>query len=100
MNERDELAEIVGNSLVTRNSPKQTADEILAAGYRKPRTITTVEELDALPVGTIILDSDPDACMKVEGGRWRSIDDPEETFSTSGISGSLPATVMHEGTRP
>lgn len=30
------------------------ADEILGAGYQKPRTISSWEELDALPDGTII----------------------------------------------
>lgn len=36
----------------------RTADAILAAGYRKPRTITTVEELDALADDSIILDAE------------------------------------------
>lgn len=31
------------------------ATRLLAAGYSKPRTISTVEELDALPVGSVIL---------------------------------------------
>lgn len=35
----------------------KTADAIVAAGYRKPRTITTVEELDALPEGSVIRDA-------------------------------------------
>ena len=35
----------------------KTADAILAAGYRKPRTITTAEELDALPDGSIVRDA-------------------------------------------
>lgn len=30
------------------------ASKLLAAGYRKPRAITTVEELDALPYGTAV----------------------------------------------
>ena len=28
----------------------------IAAGYRKPRTITTVEELDALPLDSVVVD--------------------------------------------
>lgn len=31
------------------------AELLYASGYRKPRTITTVEELDALPVGSVVL---------------------------------------------
>lgn len=33
-------------------------DDILAAGYSKPRTISTVEELDALPDGAAVQTSD------------------------------------------
>jgi len=34
----------------------KAVERILEAGYRKPRTITTAEELDALPEGTQIVD--------------------------------------------
>lgn len=33
----------------------EIADRLIAAGYSKPRTITTAEELDALPVGSVVL---------------------------------------------
>lgn len=33
----------------------EIADGLLTAGYRKPRTITTAEELDALPDRAVIL---------------------------------------------
>jgi hypothetical protein len=33
----------------------ELATAILAAGYRKPRTITTIEELDALPDMTVVM---------------------------------------------
>ena len=33
----------------------ELADQILAAGYRKPWTVETVEELDALPDGSLVL---------------------------------------------
>ena len=32
------------------------ADALLAAGYRRPRTITTVAELDALGIGSAVRD--------------------------------------------
>jgi len=64
--------------------------EILAAGYRKPRTITTVEELDALPVDSVALDADGVACqqMKLEG-LWES---GGEIVPSREIA--LPATVL------
>ena len=62
--QRDELALFLANHDTTTGnfSSRFTAyegraDAILAAGYRKPRTITTVEELDALPMGAAILDT-------------------------------------------
>lgn len=64
--EHTELHEVIygyfGPSTVINSykSPDQQdhelTDVILAAGYRKPRTVTTVEELDALPVGSVVLD--------------------------------------------
>jgi hypothetical protein len=63
-------------------------------GYRKPRTITTVEELDALPEGSIILDSDPDALV-TNGIAWRSLLVPDCELRSSDIG--LPAAVLHEG---
>lgn len=48
--QRDELAR-----LISSRHTMGAVDAILAAGYRKPRTITTVEELDALPVGSVVL---------------------------------------------
>jgi hypothetical protein len=54
MSARDELAAII------RKEPgypaSKLADVILAAGYRKPRTITTSAELDALTEGATIVD--------------------------------------------
>ncbi|WP_285240084.1 hypothetical protein [Pseudarthrobacter sp. MEB009] len=71
-------------------------DAVLAAGYSKPRTISTVEELDALPEGSIILDGEPDALLKTSMGNWRSLMDPESSYGSKYII--LPATVIHEPT--
>lgn len=49
MSARDELAYIIGGKLITRSSVIETADAVRAAGYRRPRTITTEEERQALP---------------------------------------------------
>lgn len=63
MSAADELAAVVykarwvdGIKDVNLMTDSALADAILAAGYRKPRTITTAEELDALAEGTQIVD--------------------------------------------
>jgi len=95
MNEREELARIIAS--------KHTAaavDAILAAGYRKPRTITTVDELDALPNGTVVLSESYRSGIDgtaVSFQRWYDGD-----WHRGARSGSthpdnfLPATVLHE----
>lgn len=100
MSERDELIALLWDN---DHMPKyDTADAILAAGYRKPRTITTAEELDALPDGTVVMDGQGEVARKLVYG-WRVLvseagfdawlSDPlEETY--------LPATVLHEGAQP
>ena len=60
--ERDELARIIAERYHAAHDgvtvlDSAIADAILAAGYVKPRQVTTVEELDALPAGTIVRDS-------------------------------------------
>lgn len=55
MSARDEFAEdlqevFFGGDLVFDD----IASALMLRGYRKPRTITTVEELDALPIRTVV----------------------------------------------
>lgn len=93
--QRDELAAII------RQEPgypaSRLADVILAAGYRKPRTITEYEELDALPDGVLILTE--------QGGYWESIKrmdgmnwwkEPGAYNVSLSADLTLPATVLHE----
>lgn len=61
---RDELAQIIFDSRrpwVTKTEHRlmeqQQADAIIAAGYRKTRTVSTVAELDTLPFESVITDS-------------------------------------------
>lgn len=75
-------------------------DTLIAAGYRKPRTITTVEELDALGRSAAILASN--------GAVWVNDGDSEEPWASlaedfqggpvwvNGDGIELPATVLHE----
>jgi hypothetical protein len=72
---------------ITPHAARLAAEEALEAS--KPRTITTVEELDALVAGTII--RDPLPCIKWGSGEWG-------TFSGDSVESSridLPATVIY-----
>ena len=71
------------------------ADKIIRAGWRPPaRTVTTVEELDALPVGSIVRDDERAALdEKWDDDMWAEVG-YEYTFSSSSIH--TPATVLWE----
>lgn len=79
--QRDELAEIIerGEHYYDTGSHYElsatdAADAVLAAGYRKPRTIATVEELDALPEGSVVMGIDVDREQLVSAkqyAEWR-----------------------------
>lgn len=112
--ERDELAELIASAEYPNMNPpwaerkdrspvkyysRKYADVLIAAGYRKPRTITTVEELDALALDSVILDAD-DMTLQLD----YILDDPSIKFwSQPGSEGrngngyvTLPATVLWE----
>lgn len=65
-------------------------EAILAAGYTKPRTVTTVEELEALPENTVIRDSEP-ATLQFMDGAWQ-IPGSNTKWSHGNID--LPVTVL------
>lgn len=103
-NERDELFQLMLGRTTTKS-----VERILAAGYRKPRTITTVAELDALPVGSVIRtfgvedECDPRVAIKsafwLNESEWFTADDSEWCLSSDELD-DLPATVLHEGVQP
>lgn len=65
------------------------------AALPAPRTITTVEELEALPYESIVLDADDDHLMLVadgEGGSYWVRFDDTDFYLTSDIA--LPAMVL------
>lgn len=109
MSARNELARIVSEALgnvtgiydTTDDEDREIADAILAAGYRKPQQVTTVQELDALPVGSVVR---TDRAGVYEKGCFP--DEPDFPYwLVTGMSRefaslvlSLPATVLHEPT--
>ena len=91
MSARDELAKIIASS-----HTNAAVDSILAAGYRKPRVVTTLEELKTVYEGAILKDA--------EGEMW-GIDGPTGRLFLVGDGNydlyddaelHLPATVVYE----
>lgn len=76
-----------------RLNPTAAADRILAAGYRKPRTITTAEELDGLPYGSVVLDAARATATKLDADYWE-VAGFASHFRVEAID--LPATVLYE----
>jgi len=103
--ERDELASVVveaygedPRSECPCEQDFDVADTILAAGYRRPRTVTTVEELDALPKGAVVMGADGYVARRFPGG-WRVlvVEPASSPWLTDTLEDvDLPATVLHE----
>lgn len=75
------------------------ADGLIAKGYRKPRIITTVEELDALPIHSVIMDGTGDGIVyrkmhqAQDGVQWY---EPGYVLNWDSLEITLPATILHE----
>lgn len=105
--QRDELGQVINKALgdvtgiydTSENEDQRLADAILAAGYRKPRTITTVEELDALPLHGVIVDDAGDGIvyrkmdLRQDGVQWF---EPGYLLNWDSDEITLPATVLYE----
>ena len=103
MSEREELAQVIATNLdrIFGNreaEPAQQdyklADGLLEAGYRKPRTITTREEVYALTEGAVLIDSAGDVAQ-LRGGLWCGYE--ASPMAPQRQAKYLPATVIHEG---
>lgn len=101
--ERDDLERIIAERYhAPRPEPtvldSAIAGAILAAGYRKPRQVTTIEELDALPVGSVILMLDRGYVYERTGDESTF---PEDDWASPlhyvMDEDFLPATVLHVG---
>lgn len=100
--ERDELVDLLAEAdspgKYLRNARQfiygPTADTILKTFTRKPRTVTTAAELDALPVGSVVL-LDGDAHQKREGVFWGT---DGGWLTSRQAAKSAPITVLNEPT--
>ena len=73
----------------------QLAGMLFDAGYVKPRVITSREELDALPSGSVILDSMGEPNVLLDNG-W-VLPGGGGSYTSWSVAQALPATVLHEG---
>lgn len=109
-NDREALAEIVCSYTRTHlyeafdwQDARLIARAVLEAGYRKPRTITTEAELDALPEGSVIRTSGADEwlprvavkTLSMTTTSYWSVADTDEWELTSDELDDLPATVLY-----
>ena len=83
----------------------EAAESIIAAGYRKPRIVSTVEELDALPTGSVIrnprhgdvftIDHGPHGNWHGGSTRYHGIGDLGMNFMSEEIDPWLPYEVLY-----
>lgn len=88
--ERDELF-----ALICGRTTLKAVDRVLAAGYRRPRQVTTVEELDALPFGSVILDRTGLSLHKNEFTGWRASNGAKDISPEMLSNEAFPATVLY-----
>lgn len=93
MNERDELADVL--EATDGLDYAAVADLILKSGYRKPRTITTVEEIDALPVGSVVLDRDGAALQLTAWLGWVASNGTTNIAAEELRADCFPAVVLY-----
>lgn len=81
-----------------KSEAKVVAEALIAAGYRKARTIATQEEVNDLPAGAIVLDAYAATCTKLNAGvttfNWRRV----TTAVRNGVHSRqpyLPAEVIY-----
>ena len=105
MSARDELKALIESGYGTDESDcpydhaAEISDAILAAGYRKPRIITTAEELVMLEPGAVIQGPDfhEETYKCTAPGAFHAIAAPTE-YRPSELVGRGPFRILHEPT--
>jgi hypothetical protein len=95
MSDIDDLCQIIHRGIGLNF--EDLAEEIIAAGFHRDRTITTAEELDALPALSVGLDADGDVWQR-RSGLWLDTDG-RVARSAALLRVFGPVTVLHEGAR-
>ena len=78
---------------------EMVTDALIAGGYTKPRTISTVEELDSLAVDSVVMESEEDSfIIRTMRGVFHRF--PDGWYVVAGYGArndiALPATVLFE----
>lgn len=94
MSGREELAKTLEGT-IHLSSWAMIADALIADGWVKPRRVTTAEELDALPVGSVVLDLGNTPWQKTDVDFWESLERYNDNWSLA--EHYAPLTVLHEG---
>lgn len=79
---------------------ERTMAKAAIEAYLAALTVTTVEELDALPVGSVVMDGDGYVGRKERAGSRESWAVSLHKFSKDSAAFSLPARVLHIGGTP
>jgi hypothetical protein len=103
MSARDELAAVIVEAY--GESPDEcpceqdldVADAILAAGYSKPRTITTAYQLESLPFGSAVQTSDESdtVVLRGEGANFRNQSGADLSATDLWRYGTHPFTLIY-----
>lgn len=98
---RTELAKLLGDhfpqSAARDDYLWSMADIIMERGFRKPRSITTVEELDALPEGSVVLDRNGLSLHKMGPlGIWNASNHTWDVQRAELEADAFPAIVLWE----
>lgn len=116
LRERDELAHDIptwedlpfggGDDYVKldANAAHAIAGVLIEKGWRKPRTVTTTAELDALPVGSVVLVKQPEdvrgySYQRGPSGRWFGAAASIGALSHQLMFPGSTATILFEGAR-
>lgn len=95
MSARDDLADLLGAN-AELGIRCDCFQRVLAAGWRPPaRIVSTVEELDALPWGSVVMDQCGNTYQRAGAG-WHFAMGPVASNSTD-VSEFSPVVVLHEG---
>jgi hypothetical protein len=89
---------IVADAFHLRPEESETPESVSQGGTSRLREITSEAELDALPIGSIVLDEDYDGYTRVENGWARGRpSDGKSTHTANRIMTYAPVVLVVEG---
>ena len=96
---RDQLATLIDmhSSYRLGEDSHDIADAVLRAGWRPPvRIITDAADLDALPIGTVVMNDGGQIAQRYDGpGVWWQVLDNDQ-YDSADLIGTGHVTVLHE----